>query len=418
MDPASRGVTRALVSFLFAATTALLAVAAPIGTSQSEKGTSAEERPAERPKDSEKRGDRALRVEPRQTRTKRTAPAPPATPGKTSRRDRPERAAASREKRPSPDESNVARAAEAVAAGRYAEARSFLDGIDPARLSRGRADDAAYLNAVLLADGAKQEEAFAGYLKEYGGGTHRREATLSLARIRYVQGDYAESERLLAIFSPGVEKDPVGRDALVLRGLAQLGRGDASGALQFLVSCENDLKGSPAEESYYFARSQAALRANKPQQALDALRVLLEHHPQGAYAPQALYAMGVGLEMMGRGPDAANVFRQVAQRFPQSYEATRVRDRGIRPGAVAAGSLPIGGGYALQIGAFSRRDLADALARDLRHAGLADVTVKQGSEAAPVYRVRAGAFASRDEARAFGERLRRERGFSSTVVPR
>jgi hypothetical protein len=44
--------------------------------------------------------------------------------------------------------------------------------------------------------------------------------------------------------------------------------------------------------------------------------------------------------------------------------------------------------------------------------------VKQGSETPPVYRVRAGAFASRDEARALGERLRRERGFSSTVVPR
>lgn len=410
--------TRALVPFLFAAAAALPSAAAPIGTSESEKGKAVEARPAEPAKDTEKKGDRSLRVEPRQTRTKRTAPAAPATPEKASRRARPERPAASREKRPTPDESSVARAAEAVAAGRYEEARSLLEDVDPARLSREKADDAAYLKAVLLADGAKQEEAFSLYLKEYGGGTHRREATLSLARIRYVEGDYAESERLLAIFSPGVEKDPVGRDGLVLRGLAQLGRGDATGALQFLASCESDLKGSPAEEPYYFARSQAALRANKPQQALDALRVLLEHHPQGAYAPQALYAMGVGLEMMGRGPDAANVFRQVAQRFPQSYEATRVRDRGIRPDAVAAGGLPIGGGYALQIGAFSRRDLADALARDLRHAGVPDVTVKQGSEPTPVYRVRAGAFASRDEARAFGERLRRERGFSSTVVPR
>ncbi|HSQ61066.1 MAG TPA: SPOR domain-containing protein [Acidobacteriota bacterium] len=412
--------TRALLPLLITAATAAWTTgfAAPIGTTGSGKGKPTEERPADPAKEPERRGDRALRVEPRQTRTKRTAPAAPATPEKGAKRGRAERPSATREKRPTPDESSVARAAEAVSAGRYAEARLLLEGIDPTTLSRGRADDAAYLKAVLLEDGAKQEAAFADYLKEYGGGTHRREATLSLARIRYVLGDYAESERLLAIFSPGVEKDPVGRDGLVLRGLAQLGRGDASGALQFLASCESDLKGSPTEEPYYFARSQAALRASKPQQALDALRVLLERHPQGAYAPQALYAMGVGLEMMGRGPDAANVFRQVAQRFPQSYEATRVRDRGIRPGAVTAAGLPIGGGYALQIGAFSRRDLADALARDLRHAGLPDVTVKQGNESPPVYRVRAGAFASRDEARAFGERLRRERGFSSTVVPR
>ena len=79
--------------------------------------------------------------------------------------------------------------------------------------------------------------------------------------------------------------------------------------------------------------------------------------------------------------------------------------------------LPIGGGYALQIGAFSRRDLADALARDLRLANVPDVSVKQGNESPPIYRVRAGAFASRDEARALGERLRRERGYSFNVVP-
>jgi hypothetical protein len=32
--------------------------------------------------------------------------------------------------------------------------------------------------------------------------------------------------------------------------------------------------------------------------------------------------------------------------------------------------------------------------------------------------VRAGAFSTRDEARALGERLRRERGFSYTIAPR
>jgi hypothetical protein len=196
-----------------------------------------------------------------------------------------------------------------------------------------------------------------------------------------------------------------------------LGSGDAPGALQFLASCEKDLKGKEEEEAYYFAVSQAALRSGKPQAAVDALRELLDRHAQGAYAPQALYAMGMALEQMGRATDGANVFRQVAQRFPDSYEATRVRDRGIRPGQTVGTGLPIGGGYALQVGAFSRRDLADALARDLRLAGVADVSVKQGNESPPLYRVRAGAFASKDEARALGERLRRERGFSFTVVP-
>jgi len=360
----------------------------------------------------EPRADRALRVEPRSTRTNRKSATDTPKPKAAAR------SKANQGKRSAEEEKLVAQVLDAMGAGRMDEARSILAEIDTDLLSRDKADDVAYLEAALLLDGKKQQEAFDAYLTEFARGRHRREATLSLARLHYVEGDYGEAERLLTIFSPGVEKDDVGRRALVLRGLAQLGRGDANGALQLLVSCESDLRGAAEEESFYFAWSQAALHAGKPSKALEALRVLLEKHPQGAYAPQALYAMGMCLERMGRGSDATNVFRQVAQRFPTSYEATRVRDRGIRPGGGSGGGLPIGGGYALQIGAFSRRDLADALARDLRTAGVADVNVKQGNEDPPIYRVRAGSFATRDEARALGERLRRERGFSSTVVPR
>jgi TolA-binding protein len=371
-------------------------------------GTAASSRESEKPADAE---EKPLRVKPRPTRTTKSMKGEPA----------PEAAApskgAARPRRAEAADAQVSRAQEAAAAGRYDEAREILAGVEQARLSEEKADAAAYLGAVLTVEGVKQGEAFSAYLKEFSKGRHRRESTLALARLHYVQGDYAESDRLLTIFSPGVEHETLGREGLVLRGLSQLARGDAPGALQFLASCEKDLKGSAEEEAYYFATSQAALRSGKPQAAVDALRVLLDRHAQGAYAPQALYAMGMSLEQMGRATDATNVFRQVAQRFPDSYEATRVRDRGIRPGQVVGSGLPIGGGYALQIGAFSRRDLSDALARDLRLASIPDVSVRQGSESPPIYRVRAGAFASREEAQALGERLRREKGYSYVVVP-
>ncbi|HEX7077559.1 MAG TPA: SPOR domain-containing protein [Candidatus Eisenbacteria bacterium] len=316
---------------------------------------------------------------------------------------------------------DVERLNSAVAAfdhGRVDEARTLLASVNVERLPRERLDDADYLKASLAARGTAYDQGLDAYLTGYPRGAHRREATLALAKLRYVQGDYAKAENLLTLFSPGVEKDAAGREALVLRGLAQLARGDAPGALQFLASAEGDLKGTAQEEAYYFATSQAALRAGRPNLAVDALRVILDRHAQGDYAPQALYAMGVCLEALGRQSDAATVFRQVAQRFPGSYEATRVRDRGIRSREGASSSLPIGGGFAIQVGAFSRRELAESLAKDLRQAGVGDVSVKQGSEPSPVYRVRAGSFASRDEARALGERLRRERGFSYTIVPR
>ena len=328
------------------------------------------------------------------------------------------RKAAKRPAAPESQASLLASAQEAFARGATDEARATLVRIPQGSLPPEKEDAATYLKALLEEDGPAYERALGDYRTRYPKGIYRREAALALAKLRYVSGDYAQAENLLAIFSPGVERTATGREALVTRGLALLGRGDAAGALQFLATAETDLKGSKEEEDYYYAVAEAALRASKPQDAMAALRYLLERHPQGDYAPQALYAMGTALEMTGRQADAASVFRQVAQRFPLSYEATRVRDRGIRPGAEVTPLLPIGGGFAVQIGAFSRKDLADALALELKRAGVGDVSVRQGDEAPPIYRVRAGSFTTRDEARALGERLRRERGFSYQVVPR
>jgi tetratricopeptide (TPR) repeat protein len=317
-----------------------------------------------------------------------------------------------------PEEEALTRSMQALAEGRIEEARGLLGPLTAERVPRGKEDDFAYLNAMLLEDGDAHVSGLEEYLRALPKGHHRREATLALARAHYARGEYPEAERLLSLFSPGVERDFVGRQALVQMGLAQLARGDAPGALQFLHSAEPDLRGSPQEEAYYFAVAEAALRASRPAEATEALRRLLAQHPKGDYAPQALYALGISLESVGRAGDAAGVFRQVMVRYPSSYEAARVRDRGIRVGGAGGAPLPLLGGYAIQVGAFSRRDLAESLERDLKLAGVEDVSVKQGSESPPIFRVRAGAFRTKDEARALGERLRRERGFSFTIVSR
>jgi TolA-binding protein len=320
--------------------------------------------------------------------------------------------------RASGEDRRLAQAMEAFGDGRGEDARALIASIPRGRISKGSEDDYAFLKAMLAEDGAAQMAALEEYLKIYQRGPHRRQAALALARARYVRGEYSEAENILSIFSPGVEQDFTGRQALVQRGLAQLARGDAAGALAFLRSAQSDLSGTPQEEAYYFAVSQAAIRASKPAEAIEALRRLLERHSKGEYAPQALYAMALSLEAVGRAGDAAGVFRQVMVRYPNSYEATRVRDRGIRVASASAPAFPLGGGFVVQVGAFSRRELAEALARDLKLAGVEDVSVKQGTETPVIYRVRAGAFSTRDEARALGERLRRERGFSYTIAPR
>jgi TolA-binding protein len=320
--------------------------------------------------------------------------------------------------RPDEDLKRLDDARTALAQDRIDDARAALAKLLPSRLPPREEEEASYLKALLLEPGDLCRQALEEYLKQFPRGEHHRAGIVALAKLDFANGDYAACENLLSIFSPGVEQDALGREGLVWRGLAELGRGDADGSLQFLQSARKDLDGSSEEEAYYFAVAQAALRSGSPGAAMEALRVLLTRHANGDYAPQALYAMGQALEVSGRPSDAAALFRQVAQRFPETYEAARARDRGIRLQAVEGSIRPPGGGFSVQIGAFAKREGAERLARELRVAGVGDVVVREGRETPPVYRVRAGAFDTRDEARALGERLRRERGLSYTVVTR
>src|SRR6202008_4673599 len=113
-------------------------------------------------------------------------------------------------------------------------ARQLLQGIDPAQLPRALGEEAAFLSATLAEDAGTSDRLFDEYLKNYPRGTYRRAASLALARSQFAQGDYREAETLLSIFSPGVERDALGREGLIWLGLSTLGRGDAGAALQFL----------------------------------------------------------------------------------------------------------------------------------------------------------------------------------------
>ncbi|HZI89409.1 MAG TPA: hypothetical protein VFD83_03050, partial [Candidatus Polarisedimenticolia bacterium] len=165
------------------------------------------------------------------------------------------------EPRVSGQERRIQDARAAYDRNQIAVARELLQGIDPAQLPRDLGEEAFYLSATLAEDAATSDRLLDEYLKNYPRGAYRRAASLALARSQFAQGDYREAETLLSIFSPGVERDPLGREGLVWMGLAQLGRGDASGALTFLLTAKGDLDGSNFEEAYYFATAEAALRA-------------------------------------------------------------------------------------------------------------------------------------------------------------
>jgi len=84
--------------------------------------------------------------------------------------------------------------------------------------------------------------------------------------------------------------------------------------------------------------------------------------------------------------------------------------------APAPAPPPDGTGFAVQVGAFSERAAADALAAELR-AGELDAYVAEGEGAAP-WKVRVGPVADRSRAEALASRLKAERRLPTWILSR
>ena len=307
----------------------------------------------------------------------------------------------------SADPSLLAAAQEAFVHGRTGEARELLARVQDGRLPPEKADVAAYLRALLTEDGAAYEQALTTYLSRFPSGTFRREATLALAKLRYAGGDYAAAENLLTIFSPGVEQNATGRQGLITRGRPARPRRRA-GALQLLLA-EAPNFAARAEEAYT-TRCPKRARANKRRRRWAALaRCRAPPH-----APMRRRRLRVGPPRdRWTTADEASVFARVhASRCRTRRRACRTR----HPLGGRHHVAPDDRSYSHPGGAFTA-DLS-VPARELRQAWRGGRSVRSGSETPPVFRVRAGAFVTRDQARALGARLRRERGYSYQVVAR
>lgn len=141
--------------------------------------------------------------------------------------------------------------------------------------------------------------------------------------------------------------------------------------------------------------------------AVQALERLRADHPSSRVVPSSWYWTARARESLGDLEAACGAFDRAVD------EAGAAGDTALVERALTASAACSPGGlrFTLQLGAFSRRSAAEAMAEEARRAGFeARVVSEDGLE-----KVRVGRFASPEAARHL-ERLMRARGFSVAVI--
>lgn len=169
-----------------------------------------------------------------------------------------------------------------------------------------------------------------------------------------------------------------------------------------------------------------------PAQAASAFRRLVLEYPGGPFTDLALHRLGMSAALRGDLRAAESSFSVLARDYPGSPMRREARDwlarnrtaldslsaqEDVAPSRPAERvddrSARSQGGFAAQLGAFSSRDRADAVAQAVREAGFQPRVVRiEGSD---FFRVRVGRFEDPEAARAVVERLR-QAGFEAGLA--
>jgi tetratricopeptide (TPR) repeat protein len=263
--------------------------------------------------------------------------------------------------------------------------------------------------------------------------THRgreaQEAAFALGQLRYARGEYRQAALAFGRATPRLP-GPERAEPRYWAGLAWLGAGDAVQARAAFEEAARSGSQHRAEALLGVARCWEV--ASRPDRALEALTTLLAGDP-GEAGPAALEATAALADRMGRSELARRSRERLLSTYPRSVEAVRARpDRSAppapapsrpssppaRPAPVAPPAGAVHGPLTVQIGAFGEPAAAQALATRARGVGAGPVRVSElrGAGGARLYAVRAGVYATAEDARAAGERLGRALGVPWRVV--
>lgn len=295
---------------------------------------------------------------------------------------------------------------------------------------RGRSRDQARLMLADLRTDTSGATAILEDIINTGDAKEALKARVELAEIHYAIGEYHQTISLLdGIRAKG--RGGVKYEAVYFRGLARKQLGDLDGSKRDFESID---RGDYLHWSF-IALAEIDIRSGRISEAVDRYETIAASHS----SPVAGFRLGECYEMIGEREQALQAYRNVARIFPESPEAPKAREKILMIGSALKrsghesngeggeeGEIPSVGmvsranrspGYTLQFGAFIERENAHSFISDL-NSMIDDLHIEIAESGGSLwYRIRAGRYATREEAEEAALNVMERTGYSSKVLP-
>ncbi len=255
-------------------------------------------------------------------------------------------------------------------------------------------------------------------------------AMLEMAKISYATGRYRDVIDILDVIPSG--ENSSGRlEAVYFKGLALKEIGDYEKAFDTFESIDR------GKYLYWssIALAELDIQYGRIEKAVERYETIAGSHLN----PVAGFRLGECYEILGDKEKALDVYRNLARLFPESLEAPQAKEKiqaiGSGKESTVRRSVREGGEreetgrsipetehgarqyYTLQFGAFSVRENAETLLRELKGSidNLTITTIERGGKV--WYRIRAGRYPNREKAEASALKINEQTGYSGKVLP-
>ncbi|NQT90996.1 MAG: SPOR domain-containing protein [Candidatus Omnitrophica bacterium] len=229
------------------------------------------------------------------------------------------------------------------------------------------------------------------------------EAMLQKAWVYYLSGEYVKSVNLCRLAS---RERMLGEEGRYLMALSFLKLGNIYEARKNFEFALNNYPKSTRKQQLLLGVADSYYIQADYSNAQEYYKRLLKSFKNTDYAAMAYLRLGECQRKEGQWRESESSLHKVVRDFPLSLEA-RAAKVALNKGADF---------FSLQVGAFSKADNAEGLARLLKRKGY-DVTIeKHYANDKLVYRVKVGKFDAKEKARKEAARLKKE-GFSARVCP-
>ena len=234
-----------------------------------------------------------------------------------------------------------------------------------------------------------------------------RPALLESATATYLAGDGEEAIRLYTDFLGSQPSTAQASEAYLGRGTAYYDLGRYRLAEADFANSERMARDRGVRARAMLRLAHAIFAQDRYAEAAKLYMRVLRSHKGYVAQDEALYRLGIALARQGQWEDARAYLEDVLSRWPNGEFAKLARAK-----------LPcvMGRHFTVQVGAFTKRELAETKVGELREKGFQGEVVPIDMAGVPGYAARSGRLATWAQAQDHAGRLERA-GFSTYALP-